>query len=226
MKFNRYWTKEDNDLMRQLIKEGKDVDYIMNYFGEKIKYHPKGKYNHNYMKPFFDYLSEIKINPIETPYEIRTMSSFFYKNKKDHIIRFPSNMVFYVLYFMYFEIDNLPTYNIFFTTENQFDQYILKFENYTKKGYVKEDEFDDLKNIIEKETYYNDIYSIMKRLSFIIFDYHKNLKEKYFSIGETDNKIKIKLYRNIIKDSFENINEFEIVDKNENKYFVYEINND
>ena len=48
MEFNKNWTKEDNDQLRQLIKEGKNVDYIRDYFGnDKLFYHPNKKYYHS-----------------------------------------------------------------------------------------------------------------------------------------------------------------------------------
>ena len=45
MDLNRNWTKQDNDKMRELIKEGKDSDFIRNYFSnDKLIYHPNKKY--------------------------------------------------------------------------------------------------------------------------------------------------------------------------------------
>ncbi len=32
MEFNEHWTKQDNDLMRQMIKEGKTPKEIVNFF--------------------------------------------------------------------------------------------------------------------------------------------------------------------------------------------------
>ena len=53
--------------------------------------------------------------------------------------------------------------------------------------------------------------------------WNKNIKGSKLSLGNTDNYKKIKLYRNIIKNSFNNVKEYEVVDKSGNIYFVYEI---
>jgi hypothetical protein len=48
MEFNKNWTKEDNDLMRSFIKEGKSVSDIVEYFGnDKLFYHPNKKHYHS-----------------------------------------------------------------------------------------------------------------------------------------------------------------------------------
>lgn len=45
MEFNINWSREDNDKLRQMIKEGKSPDFIRNYFGnDKLFYHPSKKY--------------------------------------------------------------------------------------------------------------------------------------------------------------------------------------
>ena len=126
---------------------------------------------------------------------------------------------------MYFEINNIPTYNIIFTTRKQYDVYDKKLNQYIKKGHITNDELEELKKMFETETNFNDIYGIMKKISFVIFDlYNTKIKGNYLSIGETDNYKKIKLYRNIIDNSFENITETEIFDKLGNKYYIYKIN--
>jgi hypothetical protein len=151
------------------------------------------------------------------------MNSYFYKNKNDYFAEFESNNVSYILVFMYYIINDKPTYNVIFTTKLQFDNYDNKFKNYIKKGNITEDELLELKKILEQQTNYNDILNIMKRLSFIIFDmYIKYMNGYILSIGDTDDKRKIKFYRNIIKDSFENITETEDFD-NTDKYYLYKI---
>ena len=60
MEFNEFWTKKDNDEFRQLIKEGKSIKYIIEYFGmNKLKHHPKKKFSGNSL-PDFDSLNQIK----------------------------------------------------------------------------------------------------------------------------------------------------------------------
>lgn len=44
MEFNKHWTKEKNDELRQMIKEKKSVDEIREYFGSLLEYHPDKKY--------------------------------------------------------------------------------------------------------------------------------------------------------------------------------------
>jgi predicted choloylglycine hydrolase len=73
------------------------------------------------------------------------------------------------------------------------------------KGYITDNERDYLVNIVEKETGFHQLYGVMKKISYIIFDFFKNHSDIIISIGETKNPVKINLYRNIIKNSFENI---------------------
>jgi hypothetical protein len=63
----------------------------------------------------------------------------------------------------------------------------------------------------------------MKKVSYILFDFVKNkLGNVIFSIGQTKNPIKINIYRNIIKNSFENVIEKEFkIDSVGNKYCIY-----
>lgn len=45
MEFNINWTKDDNDKLRNFIKERKSVEFIREYFtNEKLFYHPSKKY--------------------------------------------------------------------------------------------------------------------------------------------------------------------------------------
>lgn len=57
MEFNINWTKEDNDKMRQFIKERKGESFIRNYFtNDKLFYHPSKKYyipNGSWSLPIF-----------------------------------------------------------------------------------------------------------------------------------------------------------------------------
>ena len=80
-----------------------------------------------------------------------------------------------------------------------------------------------LENEIGKETNLNDIFPIFRKLSWILFDFcSKYIKDEMLSITDTTNEKKIKLYRNIIKDSFSNISEIETT-LNGIKYFIYKI---
>lgn len=230
MEFNKIWTKEKNDKLRQLNKEGKSVDFIREYFGEDLKYNPKNKYNSGgAILPYEVYqemvknINEIIINPEETYYNIFTQKSDIFKNKQDFILTFEHNNIEYVIVFMFFIINNIDTYNIVFTTNDQWTKYKRLLFNYLKKGYITKIEHNTLSNIIDKETELNQLYTIIKKLSWCLLDfYNLNINHSILSIGETNNPIKIKLYRNIIKGSFKNVKETEVID-NGNKYFLYKI---
>lgn len=221
--YNERWTREKFIEYRKLKRNGYSHDQLKEYFGDDI--YESGLYNKNAnLMPWIKFINEIKINPLEIPYSFWNRKSIFFNDEFDHFTEIESDNVKYILELMYFEINNIPTYNVIFTTKEQYELYDKKINQYIKKGYITNDEFDKLKNIFETETNLNDIYGIMKRISFVIFDlYNTKIKGNYLSIGETDNIKKIKLYRNIIKDSFENITEDETLDKDGNKYYIYKI---
>ena len=210
---------------RKLKRSGYTDKMLIEHFGDVI--YESGLYNKNASKfNFLKKFNEIKINPTELPYKNWKSNSLFYKNKYDYFAEFETiNGNVYSLCLMYYEIDNLSTYNILFTTKEKMDKYSSELNKILlSKGSISNNDREYLKSIFEKETNLNEIIDIMKRISFIIFDMYKsNIKNKLLSIGDTDNYRKIKLYRSIIKDSFDNINEEEIIDSYGNKYFVYEI---
>jgi len=222
--YNERWTREKFIEYRKLKKSGYSHKQLKEYFGDDIW--ESGLYNKNAnLMPWLKFINEIKINPLEIPYSFWNRKSIFFNNKLDYFAEFESENIKYILNLMYFEINNISTYNVIFTTKTQYDIYDDKMTQYMKKGNITDDEYDELKNIFETETNFNDIYGIMKRISFVIFDlYNTKIKGNYLSIGETDNYKKIKLYRNIIENSFENITETEIFDKLGNKYYIYKIN--
>lgn len=124
---------------------------------------------------------------------------------------------------MYYKINKDDTYNIIFTTTDQWNQYRQDFFNLSKKGSVDKNELELLNDIISRETGFNDLFPIFRKLSWILLDfYDKNTQEIILSIGDTENKKKINLYRNIIKESFTNITETETIFKG-NKYYLYKI---
>ena len=70
MEFNEHWTKKDNDLMRQMIKEHKSRKEIIKFFGEeKVSHHPKKKFAVEHSLPNFDIIKQQirlkKINRIQ-----------------------------------------------------------------------------------------------------------------------------------------------------------------
>ena len=221
--FNERWTRDKFFEYRKLKRNGYSHEQLKEHFGEDIWY--SGLYNKNAnLMPWLNFINEIKINPLEIPYSFWNRKSIFFKDKFDHFAEIESENTKYVLELMYFEINNIPTYNVIFTTRKQYDVYDKKLNQYIKKGYITNDELDELKKIFEAETNLNDVYGIMKRISFVIFDiYFQKIKGYFLSIGETDNIKKINMYRNIIKDSFENIIEDEIIDNEGYKYYIYKI---
>jgi hypothetical protein len=222
--YNERWTREKFVEYRRLKRNGFNDKQLIEHFGDDIWY--SGLYNKkSSVLGFLDYLNEIKIHPSITDYTFITVNSLFYPYKKDHYTIFKLKDIEYVVYFMYYLVDKkTPTYNIMFSTKKQFEIYYKKLKKILSKNKgVSDEEREYLKSIFEKKTNYFDIFPIVKSISYIIFDlYNKDIFNNIlFSIGQTDNTVKINLYRNIIKDSFENIEETKIVDSENNIYYLY-----
>ena len=212
------WNKDKQKELRKLIREGRDDKYIREYFGSDIL--DSSRYGKSSILPY-SLFKEIKITPSETDYNKMKVNSKFYLDMYDYVLEFISKDVIYVVYLMYFEINNKPTYNIIFSTREQYDKYTIELNKMLQNGFISDMDRELLKDIIE--TNYNDIYGLMQKISYIIFDfYNENIVGSVLSIGETDIKIKINLYRNIIKDSFKNVREEEVMD-GDNKYYLYTI---
>lgn len=221
--YNEKWTKEKFLEYRRLKRSGYTHQMLKEYFGEDIYY--SGLYNKNgsSIPKFYNFINEIKINQEETYYDYLPKISNFIKNKTDYILTFNSNNISYIICFMFFPINNIDTYNIVFTTEEQWIEYNRKLRALQKIRRLNNDDFELLDDIISKETNLNDLFPIFRKLSWIILDFYNNhLKGKLISIGETKNEKKINFYRNIIKDTFKNISEKEVI-FNDEKYFIYNI---
>lgn len=227
--YNERWTREKFIEYRRLKRSGYTDKMLIEHFGEDIYY--SGLYNKNahiipydyFTKYFENKLNEIKVNPEQTDYDITPIYSSLDSNKMDYILTFVSGDVLYTICLMYYKIHNDDTYNVIFTTTDQWNQYRQEFFNLSKKGSIDKDEWQLLNDIISKETGFNDLFPIFKKISWILLDfYDKHIKGEILSIGDTENKKKIKLYRNIIKDSFGNIIETETT-FNGNKYYLYKI---
>lgn len=227
--YNDKWTREKFLEYRKLKRNGYTHEMLIEHFGDDIYY--SGMYNKDAHIIPYDYfikcvenkLNEIRINPEYVDYSAMPNLSNFIKGKTDYIISFESNDIPYVICLMFFPINEIDTYNIVFTTRDQWNEYEFKLRYLLKKGYLNKDEFYILDKIISKETNLNDLFPIFKKLSWILLDFYNNhLNGKLLSIGDTENKKKIKLYRNIIKDSFNNIIETEEI-FNGNKYYIYKI---
>lgn len=215
-KYNERWTREKFLEYRKLKRTGYTDKMLIEHFGEDIW--ESDLYNKN-SSTFLKKFNEIKINPIKSPYIYYNRGNDFIENKVDHICEFISNEIPYVIIFLYLEINNIETYNIIFTTKEQYEKYLNKIEYFRT---IQQFDIDELKDILEEQIDSINIFSLFKRLSYIIFDYYNNhLKDIKLSIGDTNDKKKINFYRDIIKNSFENIKE-EIEVYNE-IYYIYTI---
>jgi hypothetical protein len=224
--YNERWTREKFLEYRKLKRIGYSDNMLIEHFGEDI-YH-SGLYNKfgrslpNILK-FGNYINEIGINPEVVDYSFIKQPSKYISGKSDYIISFFSNNIPYILALVYFPIGEIETLNIVFTTRDGWNDYEYNLINFLKKGYLNEDEFLELDDIISRKTGYNDIIPIFKKVCWILPDfYKKNIKGKILSIGDTVDKKKINFYRNIIKDSFNDVIESEH-HLGDNKYFIYSI---
>lgn len=227
--FNERWTREKHQEYWNLKRKGYTKEMLKEHFGDDI--YESGMYNRNahiisyeyYTKYFENIINEIKINPEKTPYDITPIPSNLELSKMDYILTFISNDVLYTICLIYYKIYENDTYNIIFITTDQWNEYRQEFFNISKKGNVSEKEFELLNNIISRETKLNDLFPVFRKLSWVLLHFYENyINNKILSICDTENKKKINLYRNIIKDSFPNFIENEII-FNGNKYYLYEL---
>jgi hypothetical protein len=194
---------------------------LKHHFGNKI--YDSGILKKSYVLPFSSFIIQevISINPSKTDYTVDVIKSDFNNAKKDYMLYFKHKDVSYIVYLMYFKIGKIDTYNIIFTTLDQWIEYRRLYTNFKKNGYIQHKEWEILNDIVSKETNFNEIYQILKKISYIILVFVKFLHDDIcFSIGDTDNEQKINLYKNIIKNSFPEYKEEEITFDNF-KYFVY-----
>lgn len=228
MEFNEYWTKEDNDLLRKFNREHKSSKFIIEYFGkEKLSHHPKNKFSYGKMFPFYqfvvngfpEHLLETVVKPKETEYDFYLKKSLSYYNKYDYIINYKVNDHDYVIVLFYFIENNMLSYNVLFTTLEQYNEYSIVLKDIIDSG----NDYDSLSNILENETNYNEVDALIRATSYIIFDFYKEISPTPLSIGETRNKIKINYYRDLIKKSFENVEETENVDSYGKKIYYFKI---
>lgn len=222
--YNERWTREKFLEYRKLKRSGYSHEMLKEHFGEDI-YH-SGLYNKNaYVLPraIFDRLNEIKVSPEETRYDITPVPSSLSTDKMDYLLTFISGDISYTVCLMYFRINNDNTHNIVFTTTDQWNKYRQEFFNLSKKGSVTKEEHTILNNIIGRETNLNDIFPIFRKISWVLMDFYSNhMKGRLLSIGNTENEKKIKVYRNIIKDSFVDVSETKETFNGE-VYYIYRI---
>ena len=230
MLFDDIWTKEKNRLLRQFNREGKDIDFIYAYFGDDL-YHI-GRRTHSRILPYqlFNIKEEIEIHPDKTTSSINMMKSLLDLSKTDYILNFKCKDKEYIILLMYVKLNNTETYNVIFTTKSQYQDYLIKLDYYKQKskGNINKTQHMILSKIIEKETNYNELFPLFKSLVYILQHFYNSmLHHEILSVGDTDIKIKIRLYRNIISSTFKNATEFiETVkdsDGEEHIYYCYKL---
>lgn len=223
MTFNERWNKEKFLEYRKLKRYGYTDKMLIEHFGEDI-YH-SGMYNKkSTIMPWLEFLTEITITPEYTDYKFSERESDIYPNKTDYIISFDNSNIKYIISLFFYVIEGIETYNILLTTESQWNEYLNKLDEIRHKLYITDNERSELVDIVEKETGLHHLYPVMKKISYILFDIFKKLKNNTISIGETKNIVKINLYRNIIKNSFPNVVEIgERFDEVGNKYYLYNL---
>jgi hypothetical protein len=229
--YNERWTREKFLEYRKLKRSGYTHKMLIEHFGDDIDY--SGLYNKNahiipydyFTKYFENKINEIRITPEQTEYDITPVPSNLALSKMDYLLTFISGEVSYTICLMYYKIHTDDTYNVIFTTTDQWNEYRQEFFNISKKSRVSQEEWELLNNIIGRQTGYNDLFPLFRKMSWILLDfYYKYIRGAILSIGDTKDEKKINLYRNIIKDSFDSLIESETV-FNDSKYYLYTISN-
>lgn len=207
MIFNEIWTKEVNDQYRKMIIEKKSIQEIMDYFGDKINFHPNNKFKYGGILSYQSFLNEICFKPLEINFTKQETNSLRYKDTKDIIYIFSVNNTEYVFFIeKYIENNNIfkneLVYNISFTTLKQYLDFIEKLNKID--GIVSEEEFNEIQINFERETNYGDILKIFSSISYLLLDFCKDIDKPIIVIGETKDPRKIHFYNQSIKDSFDN----------------------
>jgi len=209
MEFNDKWTKEVNDEYRQMIKEKKSTDEIKKHFGDLVKYHPKKKFSGSLLtyERFMLTVNEIKFHPNYTYYTFEYIDSKRYNYQKDILCHFSVNDIEYVLLLEYLiennsSFDKQVVYNVFFTTKQQYDDYIKLTLNLSAEEMEKN--FYEIQNLIEKETDKGDIIKIFNSLSYILLKKNDHINNCIYMISETEDSRKFDFYKKSIEDSFNN----------------------
>lgn len=234
MKYNKVWNKRRQQKLLQLNKEGKSVEFIRNYFGSLLDYHPNKKYcpESFIISKFQNFTINNesiinKFNPVK--YTITKKYSFFYNFKTDYILTFNIDNIDYVIVLFYYIDNDIISYNILFTIKRKYDEYLNKIESFLEDHEITDinsDMYDDFAEILETPTKFNKQDKLLNAISYIIVDfYKKNINNIKLSIGTTQDKRKINWYRHIIKYSFDGVKEFHDIDNIGNDIYYYDINN-
>jgi hypothetical protein len=243
MKFNEFWTKEKNDELRKMRIEKKSIDEIYEHFGEYLlQYHPNKKFGRtnkfigvrSHKLVNYRIFNEIKINPNAIDYKYEWKRSKAYPNFYDFHLHFTIGVNNYIIVLFHLKCKNVVSYNILFTTEEQFNRYnneLDKLISQRETFFITPEQQTLLASILEEETELNEPLKVINAISFIMFDFYNEIfKINYptipFSIGDTvDKPKKINFYRNIIKSSFKNVEETEDIDDIGNRIYYYKIKN-
>jgi len=195
MNFTEYWTKQDNDYLRKLIKEHKSPNDIISIMGrEKLEKNPKKKY----IGRFSDFiLDEIYAKPKKTHFTLKQKKSNHFSGKLNYNVFFNSDSgEKYILDLVYVEDSISPfpdrsMYNISFTIKNQYnlDDY-LEYEKDTNRG--------ELLEVVSRLIYILSYIDVWIRIE---------IPDVVYIIGETENPQKINIYRDIIKNSLKDYHE-------------------
>ena len=215
MKFTEEWTKEDNNILRGLIKEGKSPSQIIDIIGyDKLRKNP----NKKYVGKFSEFiLNEIFFKSKKTVFNINQDLSNYYNGELNYNSTFKteSGQEYVVDFVIVKEKDGQ------FKKSNIFNLSFSTIENRNFSDYKK----------YEEDTGKGEYIELTKRLIFVIRESIKvielNYKNIVILIGETENPQKINFYRNVIKESFDDIDE--IIDEssftNGLKAYYYVIKN-
>lgn len=220
MELNRNWTKQDNDKLREFIKEDKSPEFIRNYFtNDKLFYNPNKKFYHsgksaviptfkNKIEGFEGFINEIKYQELQTDFIVDFEKSKFFEDEFNYIYKFQSNSGNrYVVDFIYLKdtigpFPNNDIYNLSFTLER--NRNLENHEDY------------------EKRTNLNETHEIIKRVIFIFKHFDKKFGNNcVYLIGETEDERKINWYRQLIKDSFDDVKETVGVSSFTNGFMAY-----
>jgi len=177
------------------------------------------------VKKWGQFLNEVVINPEQTEYTYKLEESDYFEDGEDWVLEFKDGGIDYVVSLMYFPLLGFKSYNILFTTKPQWIDFKSKSSELSNKVIITDEELIELQNNVEKETGYNRLFPIIRKLAYVIIDFSKtHLKGETIVIVDSKNTTKIKFYRNIIS-SFKEVEDLGVKeDDYGNRCFLYKIN--
>ena len=184
----------------------------------------KKRYISNYNKHLkdkkdYNFINEIVYTKLNTTYKKMFDLSNIFEEEYNYYFIFKSNSdIEYILQFDYYKdyigpFIGYSLYNISFTT---YEQYLSSLN---KKTETQQEE------TYEKITNHNEKLEIMKRLIYLFDEFHNNInphKQPIYVIGETDDKRKINMYRDLVKNTITKVKEVEgvsSINKGKNVYY-------